>query len=125
MLSLEGKPLSINFCGRGEIGDTRKKYEYQKRKKSTTREFILVTLTHAERRLDTNRELVRDRLRALFECRAILVAKETHSEVGCKSVHAGVQNTTASKHTATRKRREVFKEREGRALGASAAPLIH
>ena len=94
------------------------------RKKSTTREFILVTLTHAERRLDTNRELVRDRLRALFECRAILVAKETHSEVGCKSVHAGVQNTTASKHTATRKRREVFKDREGRALGASAAPPL-
>lgn len=77
-------------------------HNMSKRRVSTLREFLMVTLSHAERRPNANKQLVRDRLRQLFDCRAILVAKENHSEGGYH-LHAGVRNKTASKNTATKK----------------------
>jgi hypothetical protein len=46
------------------------------RRGTTIKKFILVTLTHADRRPTAKKELVRDRLSQLFDCRAVLVAKE-------------------------------------------------
>jgi hypothetical protein len=83
----------------------------------------MVTLSHAERRPNANKQLVRDRLRQLFDCRAILVAKENHSEGGYH-LHAGVRNRTASKNTATKKIREVFQEaRKLKRVSATAFAL--
>lgn len=76
------------------------------RRGTTIKKFILVTLTHADRRPTAKKELVRDRLRQLFDCRAVLVAKEPHSEGGYNI--RGVFNRNASKHTATKKIRECF-----------------
>lgn len=85
------------------------------RRGTTIKKFILVTLTHADRRPTAKKELVRDRLRQLFDSRAVLVAKEPHSEGGYH-LNAGVFNRNASKHTATKKIRECFTEWEGGAL---------
>lgn len=86
-----------------------------KKKVSTLREYILLTLSHAEGRPTANPEWVRDRLKELFDCRAILVAKESHSESGY-NLHAGILNRDASKNTATKRIRQVFHEWEGRTL---------
>lgn len=86
-----------------------------KKKVSTLREYILLTLSHAEGRPTANPEWVRDRLKELFDCRAILVAKESHSESGY-NLHAGILNRDASKNTATKRIRRVFHEWEGRTL---------
>lgn len=40
------------------------------RRGTTIKKFILVTLTHADRRPTAKKELVRDRLRQLFDSRA-------------------------------------------------------
>ena len=45
---------------------------------STFREFLLITLIHAEVRLFTDRGNVLSRVRELFECRAIVIAREKH-----------------------------------------------
>lgn len=58
---------------------------------------------------------MRDQIRELFDCRAILVAKESHSEGG-SHLHAGILNRDASKNTATKKIRQVLHEWEGRTL---------
>lgn len=55
-----------------------------KQRVSTLREYLLLTLSHAEGRPTANPEWVRDRLKELFDCRAILVAKESHSEAFLK-----------------------------------------
>ena len=59
-------------------------------KKTTLREYILITLSHAEGRPTENPEWVRDRLKELFDCRAILVAKESHSEIG-ENLYTGIR----------------------------------
>lgn len=77
--------------------------------------YILLRLSHAEGRPTANPEWVRDRLRELFDCRAILVAKESNSESGY-NLHAGILNRDASKNTALKRIRRVFPEWEGRTL---------
>lgn len=86
-----------------------------KQRVSTLLEYILIKLSHAEGRPTANPEWVRDRLKELFDCRAILVAKESHSESGY-NLHAGILNRNASKNTATKIIREVFHEWKGRRL---------
>jgi hypothetical protein len=86
-----------------------------KQRVSTLREYLLLTLSHAEGRPTANPEWVRDRLKELFDCRAILVAKESHSESGY-NLHAGILNRNASKNTATNKIRQVFQQENGCAL---------
>jgi hypothetical protein len=90
---------------------------------STVRKFILITLIHAEVRLFTNRESVLSRVRKLFECRAIVIAKEKHQknegeELG-EHFHVGIWARDASKNTLRKKIRKEFPEWTGRAIDIS------
>lgn len=84
-----------------------------KAKTSTTRKYVLLTLTHADMRPEIQKHHVTDRIRGVFESRAIVVVKESHEESG-DHFHAGLIAKDASKHTATKKMRAGFPEREGR-----------
>lgn len=79
---------------------------------NTLRQFILITLAHAEKRAITQ-EQIADRLRKTFECLALVIAKEEHEENGFH-FHVALQNTNASKNNATKLIRErTFPEFDG------------
>ena len=80
--------------------------------KDHIRQYILITLNHAERRVLVTRECIVSRLRSSFSCISIVVSKESHDDSGYH-YHVGLRNSTASRHTATRKIREWFPEFSG------------
>lgn len=63
--------------------------------KKSIRHYILVTLSHAEKRTLT-REQILARVRTCFECQSIIVAKEDYKQKGFH-YHVGIFNSTASK----------------------------
>lgn len=88
-------------------------------KSSTVREFILLTLIHAEIRDSIRREIIIDRIKELFQCRSIVIATEKHQNEEGKHYHVGIWNSDASKNTLRDKLRKEFKEWEGRAIDIS------
>ena len=92
------KPHFDFIIGRAEMEHRQMKEGTMERRGTTINKFILLTLTHADRRPTAKKELVRDRLRQLFDCRAVLVAKKAHSEGGYH-LHAGVFKRNASKQS--------------------------
>lgn len=69
---------------------------------NTLRQFLLITLSHAEQR-EVRPQNIIDQVRFAFACRAIVVSTEK-SEVGGYNYHVGVFTTSASKHTSKKKR---------------------
>ena len=65
-----------------------------------------------EGRGEVCRSDIMDKVRAIFDCRAIVIAKETHQEGGYH-YHVGILNKTASKHTAAKKLRKILPEWAG------------
>lgn len=88
------------------------------KKSSTIREFILLTLIHAEARLLIDGKTIINRIKELFECRAIVVATEKHQERGTH-YHVGIWAKNASKNTLRNKLRKEFSEWPGRAIDIS------
>lgn len=75
------------------------------------RKYLLITLSHAERRA-VSQELVRDRLLMLFDCQSVVLSKESHQEGGFH-YHIGVKNRLASRYRAAKEIRESFPEFDG------------
>jgi len=86
-----------------------------KRETSTIKEFILITLTHADRRKEVTKEQIVYRIINTFNCRSIAIATEKHKEEGVH-FHIGVLNRDASKNTATQKIRNIFNEWPGKTI---------
>lgn len=107
----EKNKLSKNFESFRNLGETQKK-------KSTIREFILLTLIHAEdkQRKNINREFIIERIKGLYNCISIVVATEEHQENKGKHYHVGIWATDASKNTLRSTLRKQFREWEGRAI---------
>lgn len=81
--------------------------------KSTLREFILLTLSHAESREITPPEIVY-RLQQKFICLSIVVSKELHKAEESFHYHIGIHSKSSSKNTCTAQIRSLFQEFEGR-----------
>lgn len=88
------------------------------RKNSTIRPFILLTLIHAEAegRAHVNAARIMERIKLLYDCIAIVIATEKHTEQEGKHYHVGIWATNASKNTLRRKLRKEFPEWNGRAI---------
>lgn len=80
--------------------------------KKHIRQYVMITLSHGERRPEVSQELIVSRLNSKFTCRSIIVSKENHAHGGYH-YHVGLRNSTASCHTATRQIRELFPEFPG------------
>ena len=93
---------------RGEV----EKGALMNKKKSHIRPYILLTLTHAERRQIPPQEVI-TRILGGFSCLSIVVSTEIHLDGGYH-FHVGVYNKDASQKTATKKLRQAFFEFEGR-----------
>uniref|UniRef100_A0A7N0UNL0 Replication protein n=1 Tax=Kalanchoe fedtschenkoi TaxID=63787 RepID=A0A7N0UNL0_KALFE len=97
--------------------------EERLRKTKTVREFILVTLIHAENRPFTDTRTIISRVRDLFQCRAIAIAKEVHKSTegddSGEHFHIGIWAMDASKNNLRKKIRSLFPEWKGRAIGIS------
>jgi hypothetical protein len=76
--------------------------------KSTLRLYISITLSHAEKGVVTQDEVV-NRLRRAFKCKCIVVSKEKHSAGGFH-FHVAVKN---AKHNAAKIIRSIFPEFDG------------
>lgn len=83
-----------------------------KKKNTTTRRYILVTLSHTERR-EVSPIMALDRIRRKFECVAVIIAQEKHETQGIH-YHIAIISKNASKNNATRIIRSIFPEFEGR-----------
>lgn len=79
--------------------------------KSTLREFILITFSHAERRPLIPEEISL-RLRELFVCLSIVITKETH-QGSSFHFHVGLHSKNSSKNNCTQLIRKAFPEFEG------------
>lgn len=79
--------------------------------RSTRRDYLLITLSHAERRDFRRRESI-DRILEISDCIKIVAARETHQNEGFH-FHIGVHCTNASKNNVTKKVRNLFPEFEG------------
>lgn len=75
------------------------------------RPYILLTLSHAEKRT-IDIKLLMERVRKCFDCRSVIIAKEKH-ENGGFHYHVGIFNSNASRYTAIKKLREAFPEFDG------------
>ena len=84
------------------------------------RKYILLTLSHAEsgERSHYLPHFVSGKVRSLFNCQAVIVAKELHKNGGYH-YHVGILNDTASRRIAAKQLRESFPEFEGRQLNVS------
>jgi hypothetical protein len=78
----------------------------------TLRKFILLTLSHVEQRGDMDRDTVAARLHKHFICQRVIIAREVHDEGGYH-YHCAIQNSSASKNTATKYLRKIFPEFTG------------
>lgn len=86
-------------------------------KPSHIRNFLLITLTHAEReaRSAVTREIIKARILELYDkTKIIIIAKEQHEDGGFH-YHAGLF-TTVSRHRAEKMLRSAFPEWEGMAI---------
>lgn len=80
--------------------------------KTTLRKYISITLSHAEKRNVSTHEVIQ-RLRKIFMCTAIVVATEKHKDEEGYHFHIALKNKDASKHTATKRIRDIFQEFQG------------
>ena len=89
--------------------------------KNTTRQFLLVTLIHAEteKRRGVEKAVIEQRITSLFQCRSVIIARENHEENGFH-YHIGIWNDNASKNTVIKKIREIFCEWDGRCIDVRA-----
>lgn len=83
-----------------------------KNKNTTNRKYILVTLSHTEKR-QVSPIMALDRIRKKFQCVAVVIAQETHNTQGIH-YHIAIISKNASKNNATRIIRSIFPEFEGR-----------
>lgn len=86
-------------------------FTFKELTRSTRRDYLLRTLSHAERRDFRRRESI-DRILEISDCIKIVAARETHQNEGFH-FHIGVHCTNASKNNVTKKVRNLFPEFEG------------
>jgi len=101
------------------VEDDRKNKKMKNKKtmknKNTVRRYLLIILCHADRRESVTKEMILLRIREIFECGAIVIAREAHQEGGYH-YHVAVLTSNASKNNATKIIREAFSEWDGRAI---------
>lgn len=91
----------------------------ERRDNEHLRPYLLVTLSHAERgeRAKITKEECARRIRDIFDCKAILVAKEAHTtEPGTFHYHICIHCTNASRYTYLQKIRKAFPEFDGASI---------
>lgn len=86
--------------------------------RSTVRAFLLVTLSHAERRSLSESDVI-ERFQKLYSCRSIIVSREPHKSEGYH-YHVGIEAEDASKNTFIKVIKEAFPEFEGRQIDIRA-----
>lgn len=79
----------------------------------TLKPYILVTLAHAERREQIEPKRIAEIFKRLFNCKSIVIAKETHKELG-DHLHIAIYNDNASRNNAVKRIRKAFPQFEGR-----------
>lgn len=91
----------------------------KKLKSSTVRPFLLVTLSHCERRNISQSDVI-ERFNKLYSCRSILVSREPH-ERGGFHYHIGLETRNASKNNFQKLIRAAFPEFDGKQVNVQQA----
>lgn len=86
--------------------------------RSTVRPFLLVTLSHSERRNFSESDVI-ERFKKIYSCRSIIVSREPHKSEGYH-YHVGIEAEDVSKNTFIKVIRAAFPEFEGRQIDIRA-----
>ena len=92
----------------GPTNELNNQRAHRKLGQSCLRRFLMITLSHAERRELSPQDALH-RILNTFHCHSVFVSKEQHAQGGYH-YHIGVWNQNASRNTATKNIRNAFTE---------------
>lgn len=85
--------------------------------KEHIRKYLLLTLSHSERRNISSQEII-EKIHNLFKCKQIIVAQELHQDHGTH-YHIGILNESASRYTAAKLLRKTFPMFDGKQINVT------